>query len=100
MKNFRTYHLAVQFYHQIQTVTVPGHLRNQLDRAASSIPLNLAEGQGRIGQKDKLRFYRYAFGSVCECQSILALIRTDTAVHSTLDRLAASLYRLIQNAAR
>ena len=99
MKNFRTYQLAVQFYRQTQTQTVPGHLRNQLDRAASSIPLNLAEGQGRIGQKDKLRFYRYAFGSVRECQSILALVDADSNTRHTLDHLAASLYRLIQKAA-
>ena len=44
MDNFRTYDLAVQLYQVCKKHSVPSFLRNQLDRASSSIVLNLAEG--------------------------------------------------------
>ncbi len=60
MKNFRTYQLAVAFYHQTRKLKLRGHLANQLDRAASSICLNLAEGKGRNSAKDQIRFFHMA----------------------------------------
>lgn len=41
-------------------------LTSQLRRAASSIGANLAEGCGRVGQKDKARFFTIASGSASE----------------------------------
>lgn len=38
----------------------------QLIRAIDSISANIAEGFGRYGKKDKIRFYRYSFGSIKE----------------------------------
>lgn len=38
----------------------------QFVRAADSISANIAEGFGRYGKKDKIKFYRYSFGSVKE----------------------------------
>lgn len=38
----------------------------QFVRAVDSISANIAEGFGRYGKKDKIHFYRYAFGSVME----------------------------------
>ena len=35
--------------------------------ACDSISANIAEGFGRYHKKDKIRFYRYAFGSTKEC---------------------------------
>lgn len=35
----------------------------QLVRAVDSISANLAEGFGRYGRRDKIKFYRYAMGS-------------------------------------
>lgn len=34
--------------------------------AVDSISANVAEGFGRYGKKDKIRFYRYSFGSLKE----------------------------------
>ena len=45
-------------------------LKDQLNRAASSIPLNLAEGCGRIQTEDRKRFYSIARGSATECAAI------------------------------
>ncbi|MFZ2188572.1 MAG: four helix bundle protein [Candidatus Moraniibacteriota bacterium] len=38
----------------------------QFARSVDSISANIAEGFGRFGKKDKVNFYRYAFGSVKE----------------------------------
>ena len=38
----------------------------QFVTAVDSIPANIAEGFGRYGKKDKIKFYYYSFGSVKE----------------------------------
>jgi len=38
----------------------------QLVRSADSISANIAEGFGRYHKKDKIKFYRYSFGSMEE----------------------------------
>lgn len=38
----------------------------QFVRAIDSISANIAEGFGRYGKKDKIKFYYYSFGSVKE----------------------------------
>ncbi|MFT3914565.1 MAG: four helix bundle protein [Anaeromyxobacteraceae bacterium] len=45
-------------------------LADQLSRAASSIPLNLAEGNRRVG-KDRLHSFRIAAGSADEVRAAL-----------------------------
>jgi len=99
MKNFRTFSLAVDFYKQTRCQKLPASLRCQLERAASSIALNLSEARGRHGLKDQLRFFHIALGSARECQGILILADLiDTQAWLTLDVLAAHLYKLIKNA--
>jgi four helix bundle protein len=46
-------------------------LRDQLRRAASSIPLNIAESCGKPGGPDRVRFLSIARGSALECGAIL-----------------------------
>ncbi|MDD5290523.1 MAG: four helix bundle protein [Patescibacteria group bacterium] len=38
----------------------------QFVRAVDSISANIAEGFGRYGKKDKIKFYRYSYGSIKE----------------------------------
>jgi len=48
-----------------------GYLADQLQRAATSIPLNIGEGAGEFSSGDKARFYRMARRSATECAAIL-----------------------------
>jgi four helix bundle protein len=97
-KPFRTYELAVQFYHLTQPLQVARHLKEQLNRAAASIVLNLSEGSGRQTRADQKRFFSIAFGSLRECQAILDLAASqNTPAWNTADILGAHLYRLIQS---
>ena len=93
MKNFRTYQLAIAFNRKATALKLPGYLKDQLRRAASSIALNLAEGAGRFGQKDQKRFFQIAFASLRECQAVLDIedIR-DTQLRELADSLGAHLY--------
>lgn len=47
------------------------YLSDQLQRAALSIPLNIAEGAGEYAVDEKARFYRMAKRSATECAGIL-----------------------------
>jgi len=81
-----------------------GHaaLADQLRRAAMSIPLNIAEAEGRTGSADKARTYAIARGSAMECAAIFDVLRTlaliDDAAHrrgnELLDRVVSMLTRL------
>jgi four helix bundle protein len=44
-----------------------GDVKDQLDRASTSVPLNLAEGNGKYAPKDRCRFFDIAHGSALEC---------------------------------
>lgn len=47
---------------------------DQLDRASTSIPLNIAEGSGKFTSKDKCRFYDIARGSTTESAACLDVL--------------------------
>jgi four helix bundle protein len=51
------------------------YLADQLQRAATSIPLNIAEGAGEYSRKDKARFYRMSLRSATECAALLDVCR-------------------------
>ncbi|MSP63152.1 MAG: four helix bundle protein [Myxococcales bacterium] len=46
-------------------------LAEELNRAALSIPWNIAKGAGRFGAPDGARFYSIARGSALECKAIV-----------------------------
>ena len=100
MKNFRSYQLAVQFYKVVQNLTLPKHLKDQLLRAASSIALSLAEGRGKGTLPDQKRYFQIAFGSIRECQAVFDLHPSAASdiQAKMLDRLAASVFKLLKNA--
>jgi len=95
LNHFRTYELAVALYRLCKEIALPHYLKDQLLRASSSVALNLAEGSAKPSQKDKLRFYHIALGSLRETQAILDLepIATRSLIKS-VDLLGAHLYKL------
>ncbi len=46
-------------------------VREQLDRASTSIPLNLAEGNVKFSTADRARFLQIAQGSTMECAACI-----------------------------
>ena len=80
------YNRAIEFTAWSQSVVdkLPTHAstRSQLDRASTSIPLNIAEGNAKSSRRDRARFWRIALGSTLECAAILDVLvarRTKTS---------------------
>ena len=48
--------------------------KDHLDRASTSIPLNIAEGNGKFSSKDRARFFEVARGSALECAACLDVL--------------------------
>ena len=84
------------------------HIRDQWLRAAQSIPLNIAEGNGKQSLKDKNRFFEIARGSALECAAIHDMLLMFAAADeewnrqgkSQLRRIVSMLTRLIQRTDR
>jgi len=78
------------------------HARDQWLRAAQSIPLNIAEGNGKRSLKDRARFLDIARGSALECAAIQDVLvvsggmirETDHELKSKLVRIVAMLTRM------
>jgi len=73
--------------------------RDQWLRARSTIPLNIAEGNGKTAAADRWRYFEIARGSVLECAAIQDVLVVGKALDKMesqnrkdeLDRMAAML---------
>ena len=70
------YQLAQQFNALVPRLILRGQrgLRDQLTRAALSIPLNIAESAGRVAPAEKAHFFAIARGSAMECAAIVDVL--------------------------
>ena len=100
-ENLDVYRVAVEFL-ALSLEVLDGlprqrrELRSQLERAAMSIPLNIAEGTGKPSAGDRARYYATARGSALECGAALdvcALLRH--ASPDQLDRGKRMLSRIV-----
>ena len=81
-RKLKVYQQAMQLVAEIYRLTslFPSHekngLTNQIQRAAISVPSNIAEGMGRFSIKERIHFLDIANGSLMEvmCQMEVALI--------------------------
>jgi four helix bundle protein len=48
--------------------------KDQLDRAATSIPLNMAEGNGKFSKRNRARYFDIARGSALEAAASLDVL--------------------------
>lgn len=51
-----------------------GEVKDHLDRASTSMALNIAEGNGKYSPKDRCRFFDIAHGSALECAAGLDVL--------------------------
>jgi four helix bundle protein len=84
----------------LNAISAKAAAKDQLDRASTSIPLNIAEGNGKFSAKDRARFLEMARGSALECAACLdvLLVRklaTEEKVVSSKQRLARIVQMLI-----
>jgi four helix bundle protein len=80
------------------------YLVDQLQRAGSSVLLNIAEGAGEYSANEKIRFYRMARRSATECSGILDICKglnfleeeSYLAIRSLLLRVVCMLTKLVR----
>lgn len=58
-------------------------VKDQLDRASTSIPLNIAEGNVKFAVRDRCRFLDFARGSALECAACLDVMVAKRLVDKT-----------------
>src|SRR5712691_4808684 len=58
----------------IAAISAKAAAKDQLDRASTSIALNIAEGNGKFSAKDRARFLEMARGSALECAACLDVL--------------------------
>lgn len=109
-ENLDVYKRAVTFATDIEALlfeqrrSVSRGLSDQLSRASLSIPLNIAEGNGRWHHADKRQFFWIARGSVFECVPLLQMLKTKNCIsdcdyielRNDLEALGKMLTKLVQ----
>lgn len=58
----------------IREIQIKNSIIDQLDRASSSIALNIAEGNGKFTGRDRCRYLDISRGSALECSSCLDIM--------------------------
>jgi len=68
--------------------------KDQLDRASTSLPLNIAEGNGKFSTVDRARFLEIARGSALECAACLDVLEVRKIVAA--ERMLPAKERLVR----
>jgi four helix bundle protein len=58
----------------LNEISTKAAAKDQLDRASTSIPLNIAEGNGKFSNADRARFLEIARGSALECAGCIDVL--------------------------
>lgn len=90
---------ALEFAAMVPALTKAARpaLRDQLERASSSIALTLAEGNARRTRRDRHHFFSMAQGSALECTAAIDILRVTGRVNPTdATRARHELTRIVQ----
>ena len=93
------FQVALEFAAMVPALTKAARpaLRDQLERASSSIALTLAEGCARRTRRDRLHFFSMAQGSAMECAAALDILRvTGHLAAADATRAKHKLTRIVQ----
>jgi len=84
----------------LSAISAKAAAKDQLDRASTSIPLNIAEGNGKFSTRDRARFFEVARGSALECAACLDVLfvrnlASEEQVVTAKERLARIVQMLV-----
>ncbi len=106
-EKLEAWQLAIAFCDDVYRITrrFPDNerfgLTSQMRRAAVSIPAHIAEGSGRISDRDNLRYLEIAYGSLMEIVSHTEISRRqqfiDSSIYEDLRQSADKLSRLLSD---
>ena len=81
----------------ISTISAKAATKDQLDRASTSVPLNIAEGNGKFSPNDRARFFEIARGSALECAAALdVLVARELATLEQITPAKEKLVRIVE----
>ncbi len=71
----------------LSQVNAKAAVKDQLDRASTSVALNIAEGNGKFAIRDRCRFLDFARGSALECAACLDVLVAKKLIEAETIRL-------------
>ena len=108
-QTLKVYQKAKQFHVDckllISRINADKKFIDQLRRASSSVPLNIAEGSGKFSPADRKNFYIIARASIFECVAILEIFKSEDKINNidfaklmdVSDQISRMLFRMIIN---
>ena len=78
----------------LNSISAKAAAKDQLDRASTSLPLNIAEGNGKFSTVDRARFLEIARGSALECAACLDVLAVRKLVAA--EQILAAKERLVR----
>jgi four helix bundle protein len=110
-KNMEIFNLAYDFSLEINRIVdefpekEKGNIISQLRRAATSIPLNIAEGSVKKSDREFLNFLSHAYGSSKEVEVLLSMSKDlgyisnkdYKVLFAKLDQVMAKLFSFMEN---
>jgi four helix bundle protein len=81
----------------IESLPAKVSARDQLERASTSVPLNIAEGNAKFSQADRARFFQIAHGSAVECAACLDVLVARGFVAAELARVGKERLETVVN---
>ena len=80
----------------LNDITGKAAVKDQLDRASTSLPLNIAEGNGKFSDADRSRFLEIARGSAMECAACLDVLAVRKLIAT--ERIVPAKEQLVRSA--